>query len=443
MKIKHSFFALILILHCNLVMGDLLPRGDTDTLVKGIELFESGQFKQSYEMLLNAFELYPENLELNFYLGRAAFETGNYEMAIMAFERILIASPFEYRVKLEIARAFQKLGVNNAAIQYCREVLSTNPPESVKKSINDFLVYIAKTEQKHFFNGQIATGVDWNNNVWASPSAGMIKTIIGDIALTGPSSEKTKDWIYNTTIGIDHTYRVPYSDYSWKTGASFYNAAYDKTSALDIRYFGGDTGPEFVSGKNRWGLRFLLNHVELGNESYQNGVGFKALLDHMFTPSLLTRAALKVEEKNFPDIPAKDSSNISLIFDLNFLFKKNWYGLGFKAEKEDALDNEYSYTRLGSNISISRQLPFKTTGSMSYAYQFSTYDEEASLFDKNREDNQHTAGCSLKKIIWQPSGKADQAVSIILNYQHIWAFSNIELYEFNQDLFQVFLMYNF
>ena len=442
MNIRHSFITLILILHCSLVMGGLPPQGD-DPLAKGIALFESGQFKQSYDVLLNAFTLYPENLELNFYLGRAAFETGNYEMAVMAFERILIASPYEYRVKLEIARAFQKLGDNSTATQYFREVLSTNPPEPVKKNINDFLAYIAGTERKHFFNGQIALGVDWNNNIWASPSAGKIKTIIGDIDLTGPSSEKTTDVIYNTTIGIGHTYRSSYPGYSWKTDADFYNATYDKTSALDIRYFGFDTGPELASGNNKWGLSFLLNHTELGNETYQNGVGLKTAFDHIFSPSLLSRAALKIEQKKFPDFSARDSTNASLVLGFNFLHNKNWYGLGFKAEREDAANSEYSYNRYGLDISVSRQLPFNIAGSISYAYQFSRYDEKASLFGKNREDHQHTAGGSLKKMIWQSSEKANQTMSINLNYQHIWAVSNIELYEFNQDLLQVFLVYDF
>ncbi|MDA8136157.1 MAG: tetratricopeptide repeat protein, partial [Desulfobacteraceae bacterium] len=135
----------------------------------GVALFNAGDFQASYDHLLKAFEHEPENLDLNFYLGRAAFETGQYEMAIMAFERILISSPRENRVKLEMARAFQKLGANNTAIQYCLEVLASNPPEAVKNNIQSFLAHIKKTEQTHFLNGQLSAGIDWNNNIWASP----------------------------------------------------------------------------------------------------------------------------------------------------------------------------------------------------------------------------------------------------------------------------------
>ncbi|MFA5904102.1 MAG: surface lipoprotein assembly modifier [Desulfobacula sp.] len=422
---------------------DSLSNSDENHISIATKLFDSGEFLESYNFLLKAFENNPENLDLNFYLGRAAFEIGNYEMAIMAFERILIVSPHENRVKLEIARAFQKLGANNTAIQYCQEVLATNPPESVRKNINAFLTLIKKSEQTHFFNGQVATGIDWNNNIWASPSINTVNTIIGDVNLTGASSQKTQDWIYNTTIGLQHAYRMPFSDSFWKTDVTFYDAIYDKTSALDIKYFGGNTGPEFISGGDRWGLRLLFNHIDLGNMEYQNGLGLKILLDHNFNPYCLNRTVIKFEEKDFPDNPGRDANNISLTSDINYLFNQNWIGIGIKAENENADDDENTYKRWGSNISISRELPFDTTATATYAYQFSTYEKPGSLFTKSREDHQHSVGFGLKKKLWQAQDSQDQTVSLNLNYQHVWAFSNIELYEYEQDLFQMVLQYAF
>ncbi len=440
---KSFIISIFICLHCSLVMGNSLSDTADDYLTSGIELFKSGQFNKSYERLLKAFENFPENQELNFYLGRAAFETKNYEMAIMAFERILIASPFEHRVKLEIARAFQRLGANNTARQYCNEVLATNPPEAVKNNIKKFLIYIDKTEQKHFLSGQVVTGIDWNNNVWASPSTGTIKTIIGNVDLTGASSKKTRDWIYNTTIGIDHTYRFPYSSYSWKTQASFYKAIYDKINSLDICYIGGQTGPEFVSGKNKFGFRLLSNQIEIGNTQYQRSVGLKAVLDHTIKPLLVISTVFKYEAKDFPGSPERDSENKSISIDMGLGFKNNWLSLSLGMEHEDAFDDEYSYNRFISNLSITRELPLKTIGSINYNYHYSYYDDPAALFDKNREDHQHSAGCSLEKKIWKSLIKPNQNISIRLNYLHTFAYSNIALYEFDKDLFQLLLIYNF
>ena len=97
-------------------------------LKKGLDAFQTQEYNLAYESLLKAFDLAPGNYAVNFHLGRAAFENNNYEMAIMIFERALIINPNDLRVKLEIARTYQKLGVNDMARKYCNEVLLTDPP---------------------------------------------------------------------------------------------------------------------------------------------------------------------------------------------------------------------------------------------------------------------------------------------------------------------------
>ena len=80
------------------------------------------------------------------------------------------------RVKLEIARAYQKLGVNEMARKYCHEVLSSDPPGPVKENIERFLAFIDKTEQRHFVTGSLSAGIDFTDNVWASPSSRTISS---------------------------------------------------------------------------------------------------------------------------------------------------------------------------------------------------------------------------------------------------------------------------
>ncbi|MBU1193870.1 MAG: DUF560 domain-containing protein [Proteobacteria bacterium] len=422
--------------------GAAFSSTEQEEISQGIELFHSGLFSESYQVLIKAFEHSPGSLELNFYLGRAAFETQNYEMAIMAFERILIASPSESRVKLEMARTFQKLGANDIARQYCHEVLMTHPPEAVKENIKKFLIYMDKTEQNHFLSGSLALGVDWNNNIWSSPSTGNIKTIIGDISLTGPSSKKTQDWVYNTILSADHTYRFSYSKNLWKTQMNLYKAVYDETKALDLRYFGLATGPEILLDKNRLGFRGLINQIELGDDQYMDSIGLKASWDHIFNPGLLSHALFKYEAKNYPDLPDKDAENFSISGDMVFLKNGIWFDLGLIAEKENAFKDDVTYTRYGSTLSMMKKLPFEINTALKYEYQFTKYKSPNALFTQTREDKLHLIGCTLNKKIWQFK-KTNQYMTLNLNYQHRWAFSNIELYEYTMDLVQLSLIYNF
>jgi len=410
---------------------------------KGVQLFKSGQVQQSYNLFLELFNEFPDDVILNFYLGRSALVLGHHEMAIMAYERVLIVSPFEYRVKLEIARAFHALGANNTARQYCFEVLDSQPPDTVKKNINLFLAAIDRSEQIHFLKGQISLGVDWNNNVWATPTTTNIATVIGNINLTGASSKETQDWIYNTTLSLSHDYRPLGTPLSWNTDATFYKAIYDKTSALDLQYAGGQTGPEWRVKNVRYGIKVLLSHIDLDNEEYMNSTGLSASIDYAFTPSTLGRARYRFESKEFPGNATRDAKNQSLSFDLNFPVSTAWCSIGLQLEKEKAFDDEYSYNRIQSSLSISRQIGFNILAMGRYKFAVSEYDEPESLFTQKREDNQHTLGASLIKSIWQSRSNKNQRIDMNLNYQHTWAFSNIELYEYGQDLLQIFLTYHF
>ena len=436
-----TFFLLICIYNTP-VMGNTILNQAEEYSTSGIKLFKDKQFNESYTMLQKAFLLSPGNSELNFYLGRAAFETGKYEEAVMAFERILIALPNENRVKLELARAFQKLGSNDIARGYCKEVLLTEPPESVQRNIEAFLLQINESERRHFLTGRIITGVDWDNNVWASPTDGIIETAIGYVTLTGVAAKKEEDWIVNTTMEVQHAYRFINSNDSWKTDLVFYNADYNDTSLLDTRYISGSTGPELISDNTRIGLKLFLSQIELNHTQYLQNAGFKAELDYVLRPGLITGYNVKFEKKNYVDNIAMDAQNVSLLFDLSLSQKKNWYNVNLKLETENASNDEYSFNRLGLGLSFTRVLPLNFIGSLNYEYQYSQYDEKATLFNKQRQDNQHKIGYVLKKTIWQ-SVKKNKDLAVNLNYRHTWTDSNIALYKYNKDLVQCSLEFGF
>ena len=56
---------------------------------EGKQLLAAGQFPAALARLQEAFAADPENLDISFFLGRAAMEAGDFETAATAFERIL------------------------------------------------------------------------------------------------------------------------------------------------------------------------------------------------------------------------------------------------------------------------------------------------------------------------------------------------------------------
>ncbi len=413
-----------------------------DYLEQGIDAFQSREYLQAYEALLKAFDLAPGNYKVNFHLGRAAFEIHSYEIAIMTYERALIIKPGDLRVKLEMARTFQKLGMNDMARKYCNQVLLTDPPLAVKQNIEKFLAYIDQTEQKHFFWGTLSLGFDLNDNVWASPANNIISTVIGEVTLTGKSAEKTQDTIFLGIADLNHTYIFSYSNFAWQTNVGAYKALYGKESDLDTLYLDIESGPEYLKGKGITGLLFTADYLDLKESKYSSSLGTKTFYRYMFSPSFVLSPMLAYKNKTYEINSDKNSDNILLAVDTAFLAKGVWCDTSLGYEHENAADNEYSYNRYKLKLYFSRELSNGFTVFGSYDYFHTRYDGIADLFDKPRKDNIHYAGCGLKKRLWK-SFDQRQSISLTLGYQYTKSQSNIDLYEYTKNILNSSMEYRF
>ena len=407
----------------------------------GVDLFNAGKFKQAYDIFKQVFEAYPGDPELNFYLGRAAFESGDYENAVMAFDRVLIADPTAVRVKLEMARAYQKLGINLVARMYCHEVLQTNPPPSVQGNIEKFLAYMDKTEKRQSINGSISMGLIYDDNVYASPLSRTIETLIGDVTLTGEYAEETSDYIFNTTTDLRHTYKLNRPNTVWKTSAAVYMAKYDDASSLDTLYLAGATGPEWGVGRYTAGIELQANHLSLDGESYQDAYGLSGLLKYQANSRLRVEGNLSYEKKDF-ETSVRDTDRMALSWNVFFSVSSVWYNVGAAVERWDAKSDEYSFNRYAGKVRIRRQLPYEVIINGNYEFRYSDYDAGSVMFDEGRQDRVHYAGVGIEKRLWQPVSRNSSLV-LNLSFLRTIADSSIDLYEYRKNEVFSSLTYRF
>jgi len=442
---RHAVFIL-----CALVISGtffyspcLVGAASFETLAeKGMKAFKDKDYQLAYDQFLKAFEIIPDHFSINFYLGRAAYEIGNYEMAVMVFERALIINPGDNRVKLEMSRAFHRLGVNDMARKNLNEVLLSDPPETVKQNIEKFLAYINRSEQRHFFSGTVSLGLDWNDNVWTSPSNNTISTILGRVSLTGPSAKEIDDFIYSAIAELNHTYSFPYSRFSWQTRGTGYKALYQKEHDLDTLYLSMETGPDYVLKKGVAGIHVTADYMDLDYAQYSDSVGGRAFYRHMFAPSLVVTPGLAYQSRSFSTNSSRDSDNFRFDLSTAFLVRGLWCNTILGFEQDRAEDNEYSYDRYLFELSVNREFNKGVTLYGSYSYAYSSYGGTSDLFDQPRRDHIHTVGCGIKKRLWQSSDQR-QSFSVSLGYRHVRADANLDLYEYSKNIINSALEYRF
>lgn len=129
----------LLLLFCGPVTGQDLGSAAAVQADAGQLLSEQGRFAEAYQYYFTKFQEDPQNIEINFQLGRAAFGLGDFEAAIMAFERVLILDPDAAEVKVELGKSFYRLGSTETAIQYLEEALAADLPDEVRAGVQDFL----------------------------------------------------------------------------------------------------------------------------------------------------------------------------------------------------------------------------------------------------------------------------------------------------------------
>ncbi len=416
--------------------------GHDNHFARGTLLFNAKDFNNAYDELFKAFVQDPGNPDINFHLGRAAFETGNYEMALMAFERVLMADPEAIRIKLEMGRTFARLGNRAHARRYFNEVLATNPPLMVRQNINAFLQTLTAQEKKHFFNGFLALGCDWDDNVRVAPASDIINTALGDIRLTGDSASPQEDFILNATAVLKHTFRFRDKGLSWRSTGTAFHGAYKDETDLNTLFLGISTGPNLTLGRFSAGIHGLFNHLDLDDSRYQRSVGGEAVAGFVATPSLLVNARCRYEKKTFFKDSERDAKTGSIELMAAFISGATWYNASMAMEIENAEDDTYTYDRYKGKFSVEHRFSYGISVFANYEFQQTWYEDPYEMFNQKRDDTIHYLGGGIRKELWDSPGK-NARLFIQLSYRYTNANSSLDLYEYEKNVAYSLLGYEF
>jgi len=413
-----------------------------DLFDAGMRSFESGNFEEAYNHFFLAFTDDPGNPEINFWLGRAAFEKHDYEAAVMAFERVLFQSPDAARVKLELARAFFHLKSYQTARQYFEEVLATDPPEKVRGNIQSFLTAIEAAETRHFFNGLLSTGVNWDDNVRVSPVDQRISTILGDVILTADSATPRNDRILTGTLSLNHAYRFPQDRLWWKTSGVSYNALYQFEDDLDIAFLNLSSGPEFYMGNYALEIQGVFNHLYLASERYLSSWGLSTIGSWAAHPRFFMNLGLKAEHKEYWQDEDKNGGNLSAVGNGFFILPPHRIGISIGGEFEDAESDINSFRRFKTSIRYDRASAYGISLFAGVRYQKTEYDQVEPMFGVERSDDLTEGSAGLSKLLWQSSDRK-YGLSGLFSYTYTKASSNIDLYTYKKNVFTTSVEFRF
>jgi tetratricopeptide (TPR) repeat protein len=237
-------------------------------------LIKRRQYKQAFLLASRLVEELEGDAYFDFQYGMAAIETGHYDDALFAFERLVLIYPNQARYRLELARThFYLRNLIRAEIEF-KKILKQNPPSAVKYNVQLFLDSIVDlnrmVEPRLLFTIDMAAGFDSNINSATAeeelPKAELSFPV--DIVLNEESRET--DSAYWSTL-MNFSYLSPIS----KTSSYDVRAIYSKRTNSEIDTFNLDTamleaGYGFYTGAVKWRGAGRYQLVNLNGESFLN-----------------------------------------------------------------------------------------------------------------------------------------------------------------------------
>ncbi len=425
-KCKKFIFCCCFIFSAASVVG--MPRTTYPVLEKYVKM---KQYQSAYQ---RALQLQPQNEgdpRFDYLFGLSALETGHYNEAVFALDRVTVAMPEVIRPRLELARAYLKINNRIAALKQFKDVLALSPPPEVRKNVS---LYIAGLNNKSKFSQQtvvnrlasFSIGYDDNINFGSDnsridlPGLGLVTLNSSAIKQKSGFAEanfqiiqrKLKNKVQSTFLiaKISHRHYFKNADFNF--------------SNIDLR-----AGFETSHNNKQYQLIARDNPVFLNGSLYSNTLGFDAVIRKSLSLNNIVSASLGIENYDNKKIALSDRKRFLFGLKLDQVFgdiqQQYKLHLGKEFAKKTA-GKAFSRNILGAGYKLSYDWDSKNTSYLNLDYLHYKHQAPYSTLPAKRKDN---------KVVIQVTHEVKITKKATLEFSaiHTRNNSNLDLYDVKRN----------
>lgn len=420
-----------------------LSTGVTPLLGKASQLMSSGGDPAAAFALLSAEEdEWAGSPQFDYLLGLAAIDSGNFDHAVLALQRLLLQDPNSAAARIELGRAYYGLGDMALAQQEFEQLQALNPPPLAQQIIADYLERIraAETAYKPRTLGYIEFEAGYNNNANGATSIGKFLQFQLD-----DTSRRTASGLYGIAAGGSAV--IPLAPrWSMQTAVRAAVRVYPEAETIDSRQVAVSNHLQWKRGRAGVRVGGIGYIVALGDEPNSRSYSLDTSAWRPLSTAWLLRASARfgVSKYNAP-VNVRDVSQ--RLYSLSFLrqspskrkmqFQVSLVG-GDEVGLTDNAANERPFGRdlyggqIASSLFLTQTLRlFVSAGWLESIYEGPFLRDSGG--SGGRRDSQYTSSLALvllelpKFTNW----------SLRNEYRYVENNSDISLYEYNS--FQVLL----
>jgi tetratricopeptide (TPR) repeat protein len=275
---------------------------------RALELFQKEAFLKAFTAFKELFWVNLEHIDVNFYLGRSAFELDDYDTAIASYERILILDPNHMRTRLEMARTYFKLEMYEQAQVEFDKVLLLPIPEQVRENINYYISYIEQNRKRSFLNVLVGVGQLSDDNVnngneylpesvrsFSDGNSSVVDNSSGDIL-----NPKIADSAIVANLNVNYIYDMFGKDGLYlQSGASLYSQSYKEQSQSDVLFTAANVALGVKYGGFTFSVPVTYDALTYGGDKYLSTTSSGLNMGLPMSNSLQLQLNIKQQNKSF------------------------------------------------------------------------------------------------------------------------------------------------
>jgi tetratricopeptide (TPR) repeat protein len=397
---KHPILTLLYLITLGTYLhANSLTASQNESYTTAIKYYEGHDYQKSYDILSQLYLDALDDSQLNFFLGRSAYEIGDLAMAIGAYERVSMLDPNNIRNQLELARTQYYAGLITEA-QVGFDAILQNPllPENVRKNVEYFQAMIASAQKTSFFTASAHLGLLYDSNVNLGSSEDTFTLAKGLGTFT--SAKPLDDFAHEESIMAAHVYDFGIQG-SWmvRNELSVFNRSYFNESAFDTFFASYRPALIYNTAKSSLELIGSIDYYALGQESYINEYSLNPRHSYLWDPTLRQTLSLKGGMRDYDTLNNLDATFINLSGGVEY-YPDNTSAVSATLsyelqEKSRGTRTDVDYSQYALNASYMRQLFPLTIVNAGATIKNRTYQDYSQLFGNTRADTSYDINAKL------------------------------------------------
>ena len=405
---------------------------DKKVFQEAVSYFNAKNYKKSFELISTIFLRHLSDEQMNFYLGRSAFELKMYDIALSAYERILIAKPDNLRTRLESARTLFYLKSFKDSKKEFASIAKLELSKNVRANVERYLGLLKKLTQKKSLSGMFMGGVSYDSN--ANNGALENSYYLPIINDTLASTVGNGDTAHQEVFMLNHIRLFGESEkFALKNSVMMFAKTMTDQSDKNVVLTGWTPSIIYKTKKVSAELALGYNTMWFGSNSYLSTLMFNPKFNYIINKTLSISAQYRWQRKK--NEISKNSQRDSNVKGANIvMIKKLPYAMSLSAsyglEKERRIRG--ARTDVNQDIrlySLGINKAWDKTLSLNIGYNFRNpkYKEIDKAFFTKREDKSKTYSIGFTK-------KLEKTLIVNGKYARIKNLSNQGPFSYEKDI---------